>query len=380
MNRLTRHHIALAQAPMEKAECLPFELYTNSTAHELEKRRIFHRDWVFACSEKQVENAGDYFALSIAGEPIVIIRGQDHQLRALSNVCRHRGTLLNDEGGGNTQHFVCPYHAWTYNDKGKLLGAPHDTHKEVELEQHCLPEFALEIWHGLVFISLNKNVEPLAQRFAGIERYLSLYKTDRFQSLFLGNTEHWQCNWKLAMENAMESYHLFKVHKETLETVTATKNAFYLEGNPYWTLTAGKYNHASGPMEWMMGHNNNAMDQHYILISLPPSFVGILTLESFDWISVHPDGEHNCIIRSAGLSTGGRQRKEDKQFTETFFEEDKTICERIQKSMHAQHTTGGKLIEMERIVVDFHNYLGNQISGKAVGKHRFSEENIFFNE
>ena len=86
---------ALAQ-DLEQAEALPFNAYTDPELYEAEQQHIFYTDWVFVCAAQQLQQPGDYCALKLAGEPIAVLRGQDGQLRALSNVCRHRGTPLLD--------------------------------------------------------------------------------------------------------------------------------------------------------------------------------------------------------------------------------------------------------------------------------------------
>lgn len=378
MNTLEQTYIEAASLSLPEAKCLPFILYTDQSAYELERKKVFHKDWVFVCAEQQLPEFGDYFALTIAEEPVVIICGKDNQLRALSNVCRHRGTLLNDEGMGQVKRMVCPYHAWTYETDGRLIGIPHAASSEVDKASHCLPEFVLEVWQGLVFVNLASNPESLSERYAYIDRYLARYNYAQFNTCYGGGIEHWQCNWKVAMENAMESYHLFKVHRDTLEAVTPTKQAFYLEGGVNWSLTGGKYKNTSGKLtRWLMGEGDIA-DQHYVLVSLPPSFVGILSRESLAWISVHPLSATECVVRSGALSIKGRADQSEDEFTAAFFAEDKMICERVQRGMNASHSRGGSLVDMERVVVDFHQFLASRLAEEPDNAVYSAAENIFF--
>jgi len=378
MSNLEKSYVEAASQALPEARCLPFMVYSDQRAYRQEKETVFHNDWVFVCAEQQLLATGDYFALSIAEEPIVVIRGKNNQLRALSNVCRHRGTLLNDEGVGQAKRMICPYHAWTYETDGQLIGVPYGGDSEVDKQAHCLPEFALEIWQGLVFVSLASNAPSLRERYASIERYLARYDYAQFDTYYGGNVERWQCNWKLAMENAMESYHLFKVHKDTLEAVTPTKQAFYLEGGASWSLTGGKYKNSRNKLtNWLMGEGD-VTDQYYVLISLPPSFVGILSRESLAWVSVYPAGTTECVVRSGALSIKGGGDSGEDEFTAAFFAEDKMICERVQQGMASTHSHGGSLIEMERVVVDFHQYLASRLMGESNNTLYSSTENIFF--
>jgi phenylpropionate dioxygenase-like ring-hydroxylating dioxygenase large terminal subunit len=223
--------IQLLAGVAENRKSLPGFAYVSEAVQSLEKVNIFHGDWVFACAEQEVAEAGAYYTFNLHGESITIIRGKDGQLRALSNICRHRGTPPLDPGSGVTKRLVCPYHAWTYDDRGALVAVPHPGNAKIEKSENCLPQFNLEIWNGLVFISLNPKVEALAKRLAGLDECLKEFDLKQFVYYQTEDQEEWQANWKLIMENAAESYHLFKVHKETLETVTPTKQASYLQGS-----------------------------------------------------------------------------------------------------------------------------------------------------
>ena len=136
----------IAEANLSKAESLPLAIYHDHDVYKSEVDRIFHNDWVFICPEAKLKEPGTYFALTLAGEPLAIIRGQDGAVRTLSNICRHRGTPLLDEGYGEVRrNIVCPYHAWTYDDEGSFRGAPMTGDVHIEPQDHCLPVFATEI-------------------------------------------------------------------------------------------------------------------------------------------------------------------------------------------------------------------------------------------
>ena len=127
-----------------------------------------------------------------------------------------------------------------------------------------------------------------------------------------------------------------------------------------WSLTGGKYTDTSGMLtKWLVGEGS-PVDRHYVLVSLPPSLVGILSSDSFAWINVYPSGATECTVRSGALSTQGSVSQSEAEFIATFFAEDKMICERVQKGIASTHSRGGSLIDMERVAVDFHQYLANR--------------------
>ena len=309
-----------------EAVTLPFRAYTDSDILAVERDRIFFDDWVFVCAEQQLPQHGDYYVVDLAGESIAVLRGQDGQVRALSNVCRHRGTPLLDPGFGRlNRHIVCPYHAWTYDDMGKLRGIPHSGNFDIDKTAHCLPELKLESWHGLLFVNLGDSQESLAERLEGLDDYLQAFELNRFSVGYANDSELWNANWKLVVENGIESYHLFKVHRDTLETITPTQDAFYVAGSSEWAVTAGRMKaERSALSRWLVGEVPEAL-HHYLLIFLPPSFVGILTYDSLDWISVLPEGVDRSRISSGGISTTAPHSGDApaSDFTKAFFAEDK---------------------------------------------------------
>ncbi|MCO7224942.1 aromatic ring-hydroxylating dioxygenase subunit alpha [Pleionea sp. CnH1-48] len=384
MKALFQSYQSLAEASIAQAKALPFAVYHDKSVYEEETKQVFRSEWVFACAEQQLSKPGDYFAFDMAGELIAIIRGKDGTLRALSNVCRHRGTPLLDDGFGNIErNIVCPYHAWTYDDQGKLKGVPFPGDVVVDKEEHCLPGFQLESWMGLLFVNLSDKPLSLSERLRGIKEYLAFFQPERFSNGYHGETEHWQANWKLAVENGIESYHLFKVHKDTLETVTPSKQSFYVAGSSEWAITGGRMVETQSKlMKWLSGSHPEAYN-HYLLIFLPPSFIGIMTYESFDWIQVLPDGPERCVIRSGGIMeySGSYKDKALEQFNADFMAEDKAICERVQRGMHAQTGHGGKLVSMEKVVVDFRQFLASRLFNSVPDDFFQSEQaHIFLTE
>ncbi len=268
---------------------------------------------------------------------------------------------------------ICPYHAWNYALDGKLKGAPIAGSVKIDKKAHYLPQFAVESWHQLIFVNIDGKAKPLRERMAGVEKYFPPYHMDHYDSGYHSEPERWNTNWKLALENAMESYHLFRVHKETLETITPTRKAYYLEGHADWTLTAGDSAEEEKPgllskmMESWYGERSPAAKDRYLLLSLPPTFVAIVDEEQFGYLSVLPDGPDNVVVRSGGIGYGTKAASgAEKKFIDAFYAEDKVICERVFKGMNARFAhQGGQLVELERIVVDFHQFYGQRMFGAA---------------
>ena len=339
--------------PLEAAHSLSFAAYADASVYAEEVRKIFHDEWVFVGQEPELANPGDYYAITLAGEPVFVVRGQDGHLRALSNVCRHRGTPLLDEGFGSLAKYVtCPYHAWAYDLTGALQAIPYNELIAVDRARHRLPQYQCDVWNGLVFVHLGDAPKPLGERFAHMADYITEFEVEGFDTASSGEPQVWEANWKLVIENAMESYHLFKVHEPTLERVSPTRGAYYVAGSSEWSLTGG-----SLTTGW------KRIDRHYRLLAMAPSLVGILTNGNLGWLSAHPLGPDRTMIRSGVIGTrkGTRSDSASEQFAKAFFEEDRRICERVQRGMGAAKGRGGKLVDMERVVADFHQFLATRL-------------------
>jgi len=366
------YKIAVSQS-IDSATALPFDVYRSKDVYDLERARVFSKEWLFVCAEEQLKAPGSYFAFEIAGESIAVVRTSSGRLKALSNICRHRGTPLLDEGVGHFgKNITCPYHAWTYSDEGKLKALPFQGDVHLNKEEHCLAKFHVDTWLGLVFVSLDTSPQPLSERLSHLSDYLEIFQPERFVNSYIGSSEIWQANWKLAVENAIESYHLFKVHKETLETVTPSKDAYYVAGSSEWAISGGKMKTSENKLlNWLIGETSESLN-HYLLVFIPPSFIGIMTYESFDWLSVSPIDETSCQIYSGGMTEGKvDQDKATTGFVQQFMFEDKVICERVQKGMKSNKTTGGKLVEMEKIIIDFRQFLVSRLF--SVTPEQFTE-------
>ena len=226
---------------------------------------------------------------------------------------------------------------------------------------------------GVVFVCLSDETPPLEARLAEVAPHLAEFDMESFTvAAPLTAPEVWAANWKLVVENAMESYHLFQVHADTLEKVTPTRGAYYIEGSAAWTLTGGAIVQAGGTglagklLAGLLGSNSGG--DHYTLVSVPPTFVGVVTQDSWDWLVAHPLTPTSTRVFQGSLTKSRPNmltQAVSGGFATAFLEEDRAICERAQRGMAARHSRGGQLLPIERVVVDFHHYLGWQVLGRG---------------
>ena len=196
---------------LERASTLPSSWYADPAVLSEEKQRVFSRTWQLVGRAAQVARAGDYFTAVIADEPVIVVRGADERLRALSNVCRHRAGPVTS-GEGNKKVFQCGYHGWTYTLDGRVHGTPEfDGVACFSKETTCLPEFKVDTWAGLVFVNIDSDCAPLSKIFEEITGVLG---PRDFSAMRLAARKDWyvECNWKVYVDNYLEGYHIPIVH------------------------------------------------------------------------------------------------------------------------------------------------------------------------
>ncbi len=186
--------------------------YTDPAVFELEEEKIFRKYWLYAGHVSQIPNPGDYFLRNVQNESLIIMRGDDHQVRALYNVCRHRGSQICWEETGHMGNLVCPYHAWVYKRDGTLKHArlfPEDFDKS-RFGLHRAP---VEVLEGFIFISLSD--EPVS--FDPVRSLLGAYlEPHDITNAKVCHTEYLdiQANWKILAENYRECYHCGPSHPD----------------------------------------------------------------------------------------------------------------------------------------------------------------------
>ena len=215
---------------------MPGWYYADPNLFELEKTKVFAEGWVCAGHASEITNTGQYMTVTIGNENVVVLRDREKNIRAYSNVCRHRGMAL-VEGKGKASVLTCPYHAWSYHLDGQLNKAPYmEDVAGFDPEACSLPEFKVEEWLGFVFVNTSGTAAPLAPQLEGMLPYLKNYHPEERHSTETW-FEEWSTNWKCLIENFMEGYHLSITHAKTLDHVTPTRLCEKLASGPGLPLT-----------------------------------------------------------------------------------------------------------------------------------------------
>ncbi|UGS35070.1 aromatic ring-hydroxylating oxygenase subunit alpha [Capillimicrobium parvum] len=221
--------VELASRPLDEAEALPGAMFYDPDLYELEVERIFRKEWLYVARVEELPKAGDYVCVEVAGEPIMVVRGADGQIRALSRVCLHKyADVLGDEAMpcGNVERFLCPYHSWSYGLDGNLTGAPFMRDSKLfqrENDTYRLPEYRVAIWQGFVFVNFDPDATELAPRLTEVEEVLGGYNLADWRIVDRIDWGETPVNWKLVMDNGRECYHHQGTHKHSLEFTWPTR-------------------------------------------------------------------------------------------------------------------------------------------------------------
>ena len=363
----------LAATPLEAATAPPKAIYTlpDITAHEMD--RIFASEWLCAGRANELPNPGDYMAFECGAQPLIIIRGADGALSARSNICRHRMMRL-IEGRGNTRKFTCPYHAWTYNLEGQLVGAAYmDRTTCFNKSDIQLPAVRCEEYLGWIYVCLDPDVEPVAHMLADLTEKLLPYNMQDYVTIF--TEDHvWDTNWKCLTENFMEGYHLPVAHRDTVgghfpveETQFDGRGSF-----PYFTSQLFV---KTGTAPVGTAHpDNTSLNGKWRNISVMPtvfpSHMYVLAPDHLWYLALQPDGPGRTRIRyGAALAPEVLAAQSDPETyiaeTKTFLDavqlEDKNVVEGIFAGAKAPLSSPGPLSWLERENHEFTQYLARRL-------------------
>lgn len=239
-------HQALVEArkSLEEDGKLLAKVYNEPAVFEMEKDNIFTKTWMFLAHETELPDPGDYVVRRIVGDSFIISRDEHGEIHVLFNMCRHRGMQLCRVDSGNTSHFRCPYHGWTYRNTGKLNGAPFQKEAYgkdgLDKEEWAMtPAPAVGVYKGMIFASMSSDVPPIEEYIGGMGWYLDFYlnKTSAGSEV-IGAPQRWvlDADWKLAAENFFgDGYHTQSAHMSTIKAgiMRVKKAAYFKDGVQY---------------------------------------------------------------------------------------------------------------------------------------------------
>ncbi|MCX7623984.1 MAG: aromatic ring-hydroxylating dioxygenase subunit alpha [Thermomicrobium sp.] len=358
---------------------LPGRYYCDPAIYQLENERIFGRLWTCVGLAVALPQPGDYLTTELAGEPVLVVRGQDGELRAFLNVCRHRGARLCTEPCGRleTRVIQCPYHAWSYALDGRLIGAPNMRDAAgFSPAAFGLVPVPLACWEGMIWVNLQSDPPPVESQLVPrvVERLGDRETFERYRigELRIGASVTYDiaANWKIVVENFMECYHCAVVHPELSQLVPSFRagyayqqgiGATFAEGVETLTLTGKR----TRPL--LPGLRPEDDRKYYGLVLLPnvfvnlhPDYVLIHRLEPLgpgrtrvvcDWLFA-PD-----VVESPGFDPSDAV-----EFWDLVNRQDWAMCERCQQSMHSRaYVEGGIFAPIEAHIRRFNDWVLAQL-------------------
>tara|TARA_B100001540_G_scaffold138062_1_gene122745 strand:+ start:629 stop:1804 length:1176 start_codon:yes stop_codon:yes gene_type:complete len=242
-NIIEKKKLDIVKKPIDKSHGLPNECYTSQEYSKLERKKLFEEKWVVIGVASSLPNKGDAKPFDLLGIPIMILRDKQNQIRVFHNVCSHRGYKILQENCKIKNVIRCPYHSWSYDTSGNLVATPHiggmnkHSSKKFDKSKSGLKEIKSYVWLDMIFINIRENeisfeeyIKPLSDRWEKFwsikDRELIVYSNDFGYFNLNAN-----CNWKFAIENYCESYHLPWVHPG-LNSYSKINDHYHIQGLP----------------------------------------------------------------------------------------------------------------------------------------------------
>ena len=376
-----------ATLPFESARMLPLETYRAEEVLTAERSRIFEAGWICVGRTANIPNKGDYLTAELplvrsdasqttddniaAGHrSVIVLRGDDGEIAAFENVCIHRGARLLD-GCGTQARLTCPYHAWVYRLDGQLIGGPYMTQTlDFDPTQHRLVGLRTEVWEGFIYVNQGQNAERLAPRLTGLTEVVSSFNMAGYISVH-SQVDVWATNWKLPVENFMDAYHIFKVHKGTFaKNGDNTLDTTMFPGTNDWAhhrvVHDGGADICHADNTSLVGDMRKAV----VLAAVFPCHVMQLQGDWLWYLQITPLGTDRCRIRwDVSVAPEMLAAQQDpKAYVAKILEllnavnaEDQPIVEGLRRSVESPQFPRAPLSYLERNVYDFDRYVAMRL-------------------
>ena len=368
--------ISFAPGSAAVPRAMPAWVYNNAEMTRLELERILRPSWQLVCHVSSIPNPGDFITFDLGSDSVIVIRDRQSAVRAFYNVCRHRGTRIADGSGSCAATITCPYHGWSYRFDGTLLSTPmRDSFPSLDREALSLKPVRMDIAFGFVYICLAGDPPPVTQNWGPFLQELAPYRFEDAVPLGPVYYEHWDADWKVAMDNYLESYHvpighpgLSRMFTPDYEDCASSPGIgrgiswMHEEPSPRWSerlyqkLARSVTTHLPEPQRRSWG-----------FYSVLPN-LGIEVLpDKIGFFQVLPRGPGKCSIRGAmfGLPDARREmrimRYLSDRINRAVNSEDSWLCHRLQRGIASSAYEPGPLSSLERWTVEFHDLIRKRI-------------------
>jgi phenylpropionate dioxygenase-like ring-hydroxylating dioxygenase large terminal subunit len=373
---------ASSQARLEPANdglpCgLPAWAYADSELTRLEHERVLMPSWQIACHVSSIPAPGDYFTFDIGPDSVIVLRDQAGDVQAFHNACRHRGSRLVDGEGKCPGAITCPYHGWTYDLDGALRGLPvRESFPGLDRAAYGLKPVKTEILLGFVFICLKGDPVPLAETWREFLPDFAPYNFAEMVPLGPVYFEEWDVDWKVAMDNYLESYHVPIGHPGLNRTFTpdhedqtnlesgVARSIGWMRDRLSTNWSERNYQQLIGTVTTDLPEANRRSWRFYSM--LPNLGIDVFP-DQMDFFQVLPNGPGKCIIRGANFGLPDTRREMrlarylNNRINRQVQREDETLCRRIQRGITSSSYSPGPLSQIEACMLQFHDMLRERI-------------------
>jgi choline monooxygenase len=313
--------------PLDHASTIPAPWYRDPRIESLELQSVFAGTWQAVGRLDQVRDKGQFFTADVANEPIVVVRGDDNQLRAFFNVCRHHAAAVVPEPAGCAKQFRCPYHGWTYGIDGKLKGmVEFDGVCNFDRADNGLVPIRLDTWENFVFINLDGKAMPLQKFLGAVPELVAPLQLTKKLHYFDRRVYPLNCNWKVYVDNYLDGgYHVPHAHKGLSSVIEYTKYTIEnferscLQSSP---LSSGDDTSAE------VGATRQGR-AFYLWIY--PNFM----INAYEGVM-----DTNLVVP---LGPAEKHNRESIAVSEIVQDEDMAICDAVQRGLHSRAYVAGRL-------------------------------------
>ncbi len=356
------------------AETLPPALYTDGAFLDFEREAVFMKEWLAVGRAEQIPESGDWFTVDLLGEPVVVQRSKEGDIRAMSAVCQHRAMQL-CEGKGNSSTFKCPYHHWIFGQDGRLLGAPAMEKTEgFDKADYALPTLRVEMWKGFIFVNFDEAATPLGPTLERYAPYVENFDLDNAVCASTFTLENMPWNWKVMFENFNDGYHATKLHQFVQDFCPSEMSAFpepWTDDSNVVFRTAG-YTHMDGGfnathkaiMPIYPGLTDEERMRSTFALVPPMLCLGTGPDQCFYFL-VRPTGpetidvEIGYIFHPSALDDPLFEEKLTLSDTgvQVFVRQDQDVTEKVQKGLRSRYAPRGRYSWQEESHVQFNRWL-----------------------
>jgi choline monooxygenase len=353
--------------PLDHAFTIPSPWYFDEGIAELENSAVFRKSWQAVGRAGQVQNAGQFLTADIAGDPIVVVRGEDSQLRAFYNVCRHHAAAVVTEAQGCAKQFRCPYHGWTYGIDGALKGmVEFDGVCDFERSANGLVPIRVDAWENFVFVNLDPDAGSLRDFLGSIPPIVAPLQLTTKLRYFDRRIYTLQCNWKVYVDNYLDGgYHVPHAHKGLSSVIEYTK--YTIENFERACLQSSPL---SSDASSEAGVASTRQGRAFYLW-IYPNFMLNAYEGVMDTNVVVPLGVDKCAVifdyYFSDISAAAETRnRESIAVSEKVQDEDMGICDAVQRGLGSRAYLAGRLsVRREAGEHLFHRLLHADLTGAA---------------